>query len=281
MAPAALALSRADGRGDRAAGRGGDRARLRQAGRGGVRRRPRSRCSRCCAASPPALMALARRLPRAPHHHAAAGDRQHPPARRADAVGGDVARPRARGAGHRSPRSTAICAGSSWRRCRSARRRSISSTFPTTEADRFGAFLKQTAPRSTVEDVPMLRGRIVARPRRQGRRPQALADAEWVLQSDRGLTYTGEVPSGSKVVEGEWWGADYNGPPLVSIEKKIADGLGLEDRRRDRRQRARPRYPGHASPICAPSTGRASASISCWCSRPTPSRARRTPISRP
>ncbi|KAH2824572.1 hypothetical protein KXV85_000574, partial [Aspergillus fumigatus] len=53
-------------------------------------------------------------------------------------------------------------------------------------------------------------------------------DTEWVLQSDRGLTYTGELPKGSKVVEGEWWGADYSGPPLVSMEKKIADGLGLK-----------------------------------------------------
>ena len=33
---------------------------------------------------------------------------------------------------------------------------------PTSDADRFGEFLKQTAPQSTVEDVPMLRGRIVA-----------------------------------------------------------------------------------------------------------------------
>ena len=49
-----------------------------------------------------------------------------------------------------------------------------------------------------------------------------------MLQSDRGLTYTGEIPKGSKIVEGEWWGADYNGPPLVSIEKKIADGLKLK-----------------------------------------------------
>ena len=30
------------------------------------------------------------------------------------------------------------------------------------------------------------------------------------------------------MVEGEWWGSDYDGPPLVSIEKKIADGLGLK-----------------------------------------------------
>jgi putative ABC transport system permease protein len=49
-----------------------------------------------------------------------------------------------------------------------------------------------------------------------------------VLQSDRGLTYTNEVPKGSKLVEGEWWPADYDGPPLVSFEKKIADGLKLK-----------------------------------------------------
>jgi putative ABC transport system permease protein len=48
-----------------------------------------------------------------------------------------------------------------------------------------------------------------------------------VLQSDRGLTYTGDIPKGSKVVEGEWWSADYQGPILVSLEKKIADGLKL------------------------------------------------------
>jgi putative ABC transport system permease protein len=99
---------------------------------------------------------------------------------------------------------------------------------PTTEAARFGAFLKQTAPDSTVEDVPMLRGRIVAARGVKADDLKASTDAEWVLQSDRGLTYTGEIPKGSKVVEGKWWGAGYDGPPLVSMEKKIADGLGLK-----------------------------------------------------
>jgi putative ABC transport system permease protein len=98
---------------------------------------------------------------------------------------------------------------------------------PSNEAARFGAFLAQAAPGSTVEDVPMLRGRIVSA---RGVKAEALkpsADSEWVLQSDRGLTYTSEVPKGSKVVEGQWWAADYRGPPLVSMEKKIADGLGV------------------------------------------------------
>jgi putative ABC transport system permease protein len=98
---------------------------------------------------------------------------------------------------------------------------------PSSVSDSFTAFLKQQVPRATVEDVPMLRGRIVAA---RGVRAEELKpshEAEWVLQSDRGLTYTGDVPKGSKVVEGEWWGPDYNGPPLVSFEKKLADGLGL------------------------------------------------------
>jgi len=99
---------------------------------------------------------------------------------------------------------------------------------PTSEADRFGEFLKATAPQSTVEDVPMLRGRIVAARGVKADELKPSQDSEWVLQSDRGLTYTGEVPKGSKVVEGKWWGADYNGPPLVSMEKKIADGLKLK-----------------------------------------------------
>lgn len=99
---------------------------------------------------------------------------------------------------------------------------------PSAEATRFGGFLKQLAPQATVEDVPMLRGRIVSAGGVRAEDIKATPDTEWVLQSDRGLTYTAEVPKGSKVIEGEWWKPDYDGPILVSIEKKIADGLGLK-----------------------------------------------------
>ena len=98
---------------------------------------------------------------------------------------------------------------------------------PAAEAGHFSAFLKQTAPQSTVEDVPMLRGRIVGARGVKAEELGASLDSQWVLQSDRGLTYTGEIPKGSRIVEGEWWKPDYNGPPLVSMEKKIADGLRL------------------------------------------------------
>jgi putative ABC transport system permease protein len=99
---------------------------------------------------------------------------------------------------------------------------------PANEAERFDAFLKQTAPQSTVEDVPMLRGRIVAARGVKAEDLKASTDVAWVLQSDRGLTYTSEIPRGSNIVEGAWWDAGYDGPPLVSMEKKIADGLNLK-----------------------------------------------------
>ena len=48
------------------------------------------------------------------------------------------------------------------------------------------------------------------------------------MQSDRGITFTDEVPAGSRVVEGQWWQPNEQGPPQVSFEKKVADGLGLK-----------------------------------------------------
>ena len=125
----------------------------------------------------------------------------------------------------------------------------------------------------------MLRGRIMSANGIKADDIKAQPNAAWVLQSDRGITFATEVPRGSRVVEGEWWGADYQGPPLVSFEKKIADGLGLKVGDPIVGQRARPQHRRRASPTCAPSTGKSSASISCWCSRPAPSPARRTPTS--
>src|SRR6185437_11598664 len=57
--------------------------------------------------------------------------------------------------------------------------------------------------------------------------------AAWVLQSDRGITYGDELPKGSRLVEGKWWKPDYEGPPLVSFEKKIADEVAVNVLGRD------------------------------------------------
>lgn len=99
---------------------------------------------------------------------------------------------------------------------------------PSDQAASFADFVRAQAPGATPEDVPMLRGRIVSANGVPAENIKPSDDAAWVLQSDRGITYGGEIPTGSRVVEGKWWGPDYDGPPLVSFEKKIADGLGLK-----------------------------------------------------
>ncbi len=96
------------------------------------------------------------------------------------------------------------------------------------DAARFDEFIHKTAPGATLERQPMLRGRIVAANGVKAEDLKPTPQAAWALQSDRGITYSNDVPPGSRLVEGEWWPADYQGPPLLSMEKRIADGLGLK-----------------------------------------------------
>jgi len=96
------------------------------------------------------------------------------------------------------------------------------------DVSRFDEFAARTAPAARYERVPMLRGRIVSANGVRAEDIKAPPSAAWVLQSDRGITYSGEVPAGSRIVDGKWWGSDYQGPPLVSFENKIAEGLGLK-----------------------------------------------------
>jgi putative ABC transport system permease protein len=99
---------------------------------------------------------------------------------------------------------------------------------PAADATRFDTFLGAQAPQAKREDVPMLRGRIVAANGIPADKLKPSEAAAWVLQSDRGITFTGTLPQGSRLVEGHWWGPDYDGPPLLSFEKRVADGLGLK-----------------------------------------------------
>lgn len=99
---------------------------------------------------------------------------------------------------------------------------------PFDQAARFEAFIRTQAPSAKLDEVPMLRGRIVSAGGKPAEQIKPRDDAAWVLQGDRGITYARDIPPGSRLVEGQWWGPDYQGPPLVSFEKRIADGLGLK-----------------------------------------------------
>ena len=97
------------------------------------------------------------------------------------------------------------------------------------ESERFNAFVRDHAPKDArLDEVPMLRGRIISLKGILTENIKPDPEAAWVLQSDRGITYAEAVPEGSTIVEGNWWPEDYDGPPVVSFEKRIADLLKLK-----------------------------------------------------
>ena len=80
---------------------------------------------------------------------------------------------------------------------------------------------------SDIRKVPSLRGRITEVNGVPAGRIEAAPEVAWALRGDRGLTYTAEMPEGTKVVAGEWWPPDYAGPPQVSMDAEIAAGIGV------------------------------------------------------
>ncbi len=96
------------------------------------------------------------------------------------------------------------------------------------QADAFRKAVETTAPGTQVEEVPMLRGRIVALKGTPVSEIEPPADAAWVLRGDRGLTYSETLPENAKLAEGTWWPKDYSGKPLVSFAAELGKELGLK-----------------------------------------------------
>ena len=99
------------------------------------------------------------------------------------------------------------------------------------QLDRFRAILHAQPGVDGEQDVPSLRARIVAVAGVPAAEVRATPDTQWALRGDRGLTYSATVPAGSRLVAGDWWPADYDGPPLVSFDAGLARGwkVGIGD----------------------------------------------------
>ncbi|MDJ0750517.1 MAG: FtsX-like permease family protein [Woeseiaceae bacterium] len=52
-------------------------------------------------------------------------------------------------------------------------------------------------------------------------------DGRWLANREANLSWTAELSSSNEILEGQWWPADYAGPPLVSIEEDAATDAGL------------------------------------------------------
>ncbi len=76
-----------------------------------------------------------------------------------------------------------------------------------------------------VEAAPMLRGIIT---QINGRPAREVVGDHWVLNGDRGVTYSAAPPPDTTVTAGAWWPEDYAGPPQVSFAAEEAAEMGLQ-----------------------------------------------------
>ncbi len=93
------------------------------------------------------------------------------------------------------------------------------------QIDGFRARLASDPGVSKEEDAPMLRGVLT---RINGQDAEKVAGKHWVLQGDRGLTYSSEPPPNTRITAGTFWPKDYAGPPQVSFAAEEATEMGLK-----------------------------------------------------
>ena len=95
------------------------------------------------------------------------------------------------------------------------------------QIERFMEIASGTKGISDVAKTPMLRGRVTE----LGGRPAADYDMKnssaWVLRGDRALTWSATPPASGELIAGDWWPADYSGPPLASMTAEEARELGV------------------------------------------------------
>ena len=98
---------------------------------------------------------------------------------------------------------------------------------PVERTGEFRSKVKETSGDADINIVPTLRGTITEFAGQRVSELETLPEGAWVLRGDRGLTYSATIPEGSEIAAGEWWDADYDGPPLVSVDEEQGAALGL------------------------------------------------------
>ncbi|MFO1144345.1 MAG: FtsX-like permease family protein [Amaricoccus sp.] len=93
------------------------------------------------------------------------------------------------------------------------------------ELDGFLATARRAQGVGAIETAPMLRGIIV---KINGRPAKEVAGSHWALSGDRGISFAAAPPPGTVITAGNWWPADYAGPPLMSFGAEQAREMGLK-----------------------------------------------------
>jgi len=94
------------------------------------------------------------------------------------------------------------------------------------EVGQFAALMRDLPGVEAWSEVPMLRARVVAIDGVPVARVRASHETRWALNQDLGLTYAALPSPENRIVAGRWWPADYRGPPLLSLDARLAAGWG-------------------------------------------------------
>ena len=90
------------------------------------------------------------------------------------------------------------------------------------QIDRFMEITTTTEGVSEVLRTPMLRGRVTSLGGRDAGDYDMRGGSAWVLRGDRALTWSATPPESGEIIAGEWWPANYAGPPLASMSEEEA-----------------------------------------------------------
>ncbi|MCH8865371.1 MAG: FtsX-like permease family protein [Proteobacteria bacterium] len=90
------------------------------------------------------------------------------------------------------------------------------------------AAIFDTAGVATPEFVPLVRARM-STINGESVKTRSYPDpgGSWLANREANLSWTATLSASNEIVAGEWWPADYAGPPLASIEEEAASDTGL------------------------------------------------------
>lgn len=103
---------------------------------------------------------------------------------------------------------------------------------PVAKKPRFFEVIQSEFPKAGIRTVPTMRGAVLAYgPRDKMVRVadlEEIPEGAWALRGERGLTYADTLPEGNRVVAGQWWSPVHTGEPLVSVDARLAEAVGLK-----------------------------------------------------
>ena len=96
------------------------------------------------------------------------------------------------------------------------------------QIDRFETIANSIEGIYDTEKTPMLRARVSALAGVEAANITPPEDSAWILRGDRAITWQAEPPRSGTLITGQWWPADYQGPPLISMSHDAFEAFDLE-----------------------------------------------------